>query len=95
MEPSNELTVAVVKHALETSKIRFGSISVCGRSIIARVRREGVELCVTVQLQPALAFAHTLQVTEGDDVSEMFGCLLRGILENDKARIRATFGLAH
>jgi hypothetical protein len=94
MEASNELIFTVVKRVLETSRIRFASIVVRGRLIIARVRRDGVDLCVTVQLQPELAFAHTLEVTKGDEVSEMFGCLLRGLLQKDEVRIRGTLALA-
>lgn len=94
MEASNELRIAVVKRALETSKIRFNSIAVRGRTIVAEVRREGVELHVTVQLQPDLVFTHTLRVTRSDDITQMFVSLLRSLLQMDEIRIRGTFALA-
>jgi len=94
MEASNEMTFAVVKRVLATSRIGFASIVVLGGSIIARAEVEGAELCVTVQLQPELVFTHTLRVTRTDDVAELSGYLLRSLLQKDEVRIRGTFALA-
>lgn len=91
---THELRSVIVQRCLEASRIRFSSIRVFGKAIIAHVSREGVELRVIVTVQPQLSFTQTLLMHRADAASEICACLLQGLLEKDMARIQGIFALA-